>query len=238
MKPVRKHFSPLILAAAMLMLAACAGTRVKDVETTPSTIETSSPHTVAILVENNSPAPPKASRRASQLEDAKLVVATLTDQLGKVLSGRGLIVVSPDAHPDLTLRCNVLEVRGGNEWLRVLIGYGAGRAELRTKVTLFDSTVATRPLVAFEIDSTTGKMPGAGYGLGSGQALSAGMSALSIPGAMKQGLGQEVNDNIKRIDHELGQYFKSQQWSYAAGDTGSVSAPRATSLQGATSAQR
>lgn len=238
MKPIRKHFSPLILAAATLMLAACAGTRVKDMETSSSTIGTSSPHTVAVLVENNSPAPPHASRRASQLEDAKLVVATLTDQLSKVLSGRGLVVVSPDAHPDLTLRCNVLEVRGGNEWLRVLIGYGAGRAALRTKVTVFDSTVAMRPLVAFEIDSTTGKMPGAGYGLASGQALSAGGAALSIPGAMKQGLRQEVNDSIEHIDHELGQYFKSQQWPYSAGDAGSVSASQTTSLQGAASTQR
>lgn len=238
MRLARTYFSPLILVAAPLMLAACAGTRVKDVETNPSTIETSSPHTVAVLVENNSPAPLRASRRASQLEDAKLVVATLTDQLGKVLGGRGLIVVSPDAHPDLTLRCNILEVRGGNEWLRVLIGYGAGRAELRTKVTLFDSTVAMRPLVAFEIDSTTGKMPGAGYGLASGQALSAGGAALSIPGAMKQGLGQEVNDSTEHIDHELSQYFKSQHWPYMSGEAGSVSASGTTSLQGVVSAPR
>ncbi|MEW6344263.1 MAG: DUF4410 domain-containing protein [Paraburkholderia sp.] len=238
MKPISAYLLRLMLAAAALTLVACAGTKVKDVQSTSNTTAGFSPHTIAIVVENNSPPPSKVSRRAAQLEDAKLVVTTLTDHLGKVLAGRGLVVVSTDAHPDLTLRCSVLDVRGGNEWLRVLIGYGAGRAELRTKVTLLGSTGTTQPLVTFDTESTTGKMPGAGFGLASGQALAAGGAALSVPGAMRQGLGLEVNDSVEHIDNELGKYFKSQHWQYSTGNAATVDASRTTSSPDAVPIQR
>jgi hypothetical protein len=122
--------------------------------------------------------------------------------------------------------------------LRVLIGYGAGRAELRTKVTLLGSTGTTQPLVTFDTESTTGKMPGAGFGLASGQALAAGGAALSVPGAMRQGLGLEVNDSVEHIDNELGKYFKSQHWQYSTGNAATVDASRTTSSPDAVPIQR
>jgi hypothetical protein len=214
MKFFRTCFFRLLPAVAVLLLAACAGTQVNSINSSAISVGTPLPRTVAVIVENHSPAPSRDSRRAGQLADANQAVAGLTDSLQKMMSTRHLIVVAANQHPNLILRCNIVDVRSGNEVLRVLVGYGAGRAVLQTHVSLAASTALTQPLLAFETSSTTGRLPGASAGLASGSGLSAGGAALGIPGAMKQGLARELSQTTEHIDDELGKYFVAQNWPY------------------------
>lgn len=223
MNRIESHAARLLVLAALFVLAGCAGTHVKSVQTTPLATQIPAPRTVAVIVENVAPPLQDASAQKQQLNDANQVINRLNEGLIAFLKSRNLTIVSPAAHPDLTLHCNVLEVRGGTEWLRILIGYGAGRAALRTRVTLFGSAVTAQPLVIFETESTTGKLPGAGFGLASSNAVAAGGAALSIPAGLRQGLAAEANDSIEHIGNELGKYFKSQNWSSAEANNGHLS---------------
>ena len=214
MKFFRTCFMRLLPAAAVLLLAACAGTQVNGINSSAISVGTPLPRTVAVIVENHSPAPNRDSRRAGQLADANQAVAALKDSLQKIMSTQHLIVVTVNEHPDLILQCSIVDVRSGNEALRVLVGYGAGRALLRTHVSLVASTALTQPLLAFETSSTTGRLPGASAGLASGSGLAAGGTALGLPGAMKQGLALELSQTTEHIDDELGKYFLAQNWPY------------------------
>src|SRR5580698_8107269 len=149
MNRIESHAARLLVLAALFVLAGCAGTHVKSVQTTPLATQIPAPRTVAVIVENVAPPLQDASAQKQQLNDAHQVINRLNEGLIAFLKSRNLTIVSPAAHPDLTLHCNVLEVRGGTEWLRILIGYGAGRAALRTRVTLFGSAVTAQPLVIF-----------------------------------------------------------------------------------------
>ncbi len=178
------------------------------------------PRTVAVVVEDDSQAPEHASGRERQHADARQTAAVLTQSLSTLLGTRRLVVAPPARPADLILGCRLLDVRGGNTALRTLVGFGAGKAVLRVGVALSDTRTVTRPpLLGFEIDSTTGGMPGAGLGLasgiGGGNALALGGTAVGVPGALTQGLAREVEQITARIDEQLGLYFAAQYWPYA-----------------------
>ncbi len=176
---------------------------------------------MAVVVVDDSLVPDRITRRTTQHADAQQTAGWLTQSLSALLGTRQLAIAPPGRPADLVLTCRLLEVRGGDTALRVLVGYGAGKAVLRIGVTLTDTrTVAGPPLLRFETDSTTGGMPGAGFGLasgiGSGNALAVGGAVAGAPGALKQGLSREVEQVTPRIDEELSLYFAAQHWPYAA----------------------
>jgi hypothetical protein len=217
---VQTHFSWFLVGAIIFSMTGCAGTKVGKVATeAPHTILIP-PRTIAIIVENDSPPSKRVSRRAEQLTNVQNAAMSLSESIPRLLASRNLVVVPAGQRADLVLRCRILNVRSGNEALRVLIGYGAGKAVLQVAVSLIDpNTWDAPPLLSFETSSTTGGMPGAGLGiaggLGSGNALAVIGPAVGVRGALKQGLAQEVDQTTDRIDQELDKYFMTQNWSYA-----------------------
>jgi hypothetical protein len=224
-----KRYAKLFVLALALSVTACAGTQVSNLAGTMAGARIGPPRTVTVIVENDSPPPKKPSRREEQLVDARQSVAALTESLSTMLAKRQLVAVSAGQPSDLVLRCRIVDVRGGNQALRMMVGYGAGKAILRTDVSLYDR--AGHSFLSFETNSTTGRMPGPGLGLASsGVSLArAGANAMTIAGVargglgvvggLKQGLAQEVHQTTNRIDEQLGKYFKAQKWPYAADPT-------------------
>ncbi len=205
-----------------LCLAACAGTKVLNVVDTNSIASAGVPHTIAVVVDDDSAPPEKVSRQVKHLADASQSVADLTSGLDSMLAKHQLIVVPAERKSDLILHCRITDVRGGNQILRLLVGYGAGKAVLRTNVTLDDATGHT--LLSFETRSTTGTSKGAGLGL-----MDAGGSAVNIVKAgvggahgLKKDLPHEIGQTTEHVDKELGKYFTSQLWSYPTAEVVAV----------------
>ncbi len=217
-----KHFRARSMRAlslsAALIISACAGTKVADVNSSSAVVGPALPRTVAVMVENDSTPPRKEKHRAKQLADAQQASAALEAGLSQVLAERHLVVVSETQRPDLILRCNILDVRGGNTALRVIFGYGAGKAILKVRMTLVDTAAPSQPLLAFDVNSTTGRAPGAYGGLASGSAAAVGGAALGVPGHMKQGLAKELIKTTEQADDQLGKYFAAQKWPYTKPD--------------------
>jgi hypothetical protein len=161
-----------------------------------------------VIVENESPPPQKQSRREKHFADAQMTSSALSESVPKLLASHQLIAVSAGQPSDLILRCRILDVRSGSKALRVLVGYGAGKAVLRVGVSLIDPRMQDRsPLLSFETNASTGRMPGGGS---SPVALvGVGLNALK-----KDGLPVEIDQTTKSIDEHLGEYFVAQNWPY------------------------
>lgn len=201
---------------AVFLVSACAGTKVGSIQQSTTYNAIDVPRTIAVVVNNQSPPPRKEKHRARQLADATKATQVLATNLQQTLTAHHLQVVPIDRQPDLILRCDITDVTGGNEAVRVLIGYGAGKAVLKVDVSLIDPSTQAQPLLTFQADSTTGGMPGSGYGLASGNAVQAGGAALGLPKAMKQGLDQELDATTKSIDGQLNKYFAARNWPYVS----------------------
>jgi hypothetical protein len=78
-----------------------------------------------------------------------------------------------------------------------------------------DASGSGVPLLSFDVNSTTGRLPGAGFGLASGTVKAAGGAALGIPGSLKQGFDKELAKTSEKVDDQLGKYFSAQKWSVA-----------------------
>ncbi len=199
-----------------LCVTGCAGTKVGPVASRAPNNALEPPRTIAVIVENNSPAPKKASKREGQLADAQTTLTMLSESMTKLLAARQISAVPAGMPADLILRCRILDVSGGNKALRVLIGYGAGKAVLRVGVSLYDPKAESdTPLLSFETNGTTGKMPGPGF---TTRALVGdGLNALK-----KDGLPKEVDQATESIDQQLAKYFLARNWPYPKPDESGV----------------
>ncbi len=167
------------------------------------------PRTIAVIVENETSPPKKLSRREKQLADAHMAAAALSVSLPKLLSSRGLIVVAAEQPYDMILHCRITDVSSGSKALRVLVGYGAGKAVLRVDVTLNDARMRDLPpLLSFETSASSGSMPG-------GATNAVGLVGVGLNFMKKDGLPEEIDQTSKSIDERLGKYFAAQNWPYA-----------------------
>ncbi|MBB2159899.1 DUF4410 domain-containing protein [Gluconacetobacter sacchari] len=208
-----------VILLCLPLLAGCAGTHVVSESMTAPPARLPRPHSISIVVSDTSPLPKKAKRVAGHSHDVQIAEADLTQDLTHLLAARNLAVVPPGQAADLTLQCVITQVRSGSAIARLLIGYGAGKALLRVSTTLSVPHAEKPTLLTFSTSSTTGAMPGAGFGIASA-AGSAGTAVhmigpvLGIPGTLRQGLGQEAQQTTTRIDDELARYFSQQEWPY------------------------
>lgn len=205
-----------LIVALPLCLAACAGTKVRDVVASEPVAAAAAPHTIAVLVDNDSAPPENAARQAAQRADAEQSAAGLSGGLSDMLATHRLTVVAAGQPSDLILHCRITAARGGNQALRLVVGYGAGKAVLRADVTLDDAT--GRTLLSFDTKSTTGAGKGAGLGLmdAGGSAAAAVKAGVGGARGLKKDLPREIAQTTEHIDQELGKYFSSHQWAYPA----------------------
>jgi uncharacterized protein DUF4410 len=207
-----------LAAAAVLSLAACAGTKVHGLTRSSAAAVMDAPHRVCVLIEDESPIPTRPSHRANHVADVEAAKTALTEALGKLLTARGLELVPEGQAADLLLHARLEDVRSGKEILRLTVGYGAGKAVLDTVWSLTELREPGHPqLLSFETRSTSGAMPGAGVGLAAGapgDAVTLARSSLTATGTLRQGVPREVNQTSGKVDTELKKYFSSRHWAY------------------------
>jgi Domain of unknown function (DUF4410) len=214
---VGKRVRWAILAAA-LSVTACTGTHVRNVVSVAREVSPQPPRTIAIVVENDSPAPKHARHDDAHQADVNTTQAALLAQLSAVLKSQGLVVVRPGQAADIVLLCQITQVQSGNEALRLIVGYGVGKADLRVTVALADQRSEGRPtLLSFEARSTTGVGGGAAMGVASGGTLGDVKAVLSVPGTMKHNLPSETEQTTAHIDSQIATYFKTRSWPLATG---------------------
>ncbi|MCE3246635.1 MAG: hypothetical protein K0R41_460 [Geminicoccaceae bacterium] len=103
---------------------------------------------------------------AEQLEIGRELGAQVAKELVAELQGMGLPAVLAAGQPaprakDIVLRGYFVSVDEGRVGRRVLVGFGAGAAELRTAVEAYQMTAqGLRPLARGEIRSEGGELPG------------------------------------------------------------------------------
>jgi hypothetical protein len=205
----------LLVLAAGLSLAACAGTRVNDVATAvPSLVPVVAPRTIEVQVLEGESAAQLSARHAGTPADEAQVVAGLAGSLSSLLAERGLAAAPAGQSADLILRCVVTDARSGNKLKRIVIGLGAGQARLQLQVSLIDPRINLQPVLSFETDSTTGSTPGAAIPVGPGGAIGAVGGAYGFYKGSKQGLPLEEVQTQKKIDGQLKTYFVAQGWTY------------------------
>jgi hypothetical protein len=198
----------LLVIGATLSLAGCAGTHVGLVTSQAPMVSLGAPRTIAVVVEDDSPVPKRKLCRKKHLDDVQTASTAFEQSVSKLLASRQFAVVPPDQPADLILRGRVLDVCSGSKALRVLVGYGAGRAILRVGVSLDDPRTPQGPaLLSFETNGTSGKMPGGGYN-------ASGLVGEGLAALRKDGLPKEINQATAIIDRQLSEYFLAQNWPY------------------------
>jgi len=200
--------TPLLVIGAALSLAGCEGTHVGLVTSHAPIVSLGPPRAITVVVEDDSPLPERKLCRKKHFADVETASAAFAQSLSRLLASRQLAVVPPDQPADLILRGRILDVCSGNKALRVFVGYGAGKAILRVGVSLDDPrTPQGPPLLSFETDGTTGKMPGGGYN-------ASGLVGDGLNALRKDGLPKEINQATEIVDQQLSKYFLAQNWPY------------------------
>jgi hypothetical protein len=206
-----------VLVAA-LSVTACTGTHVRNVVSVAREVSPQPPRTLAIVVENDSPQPKHAWHDDGHQADVQTTQAALLAQLSTVLRSQGLVVVRPGQAADMVLRCQITRVHSGNEAVRLIVGYGAGKADLRVNVALVDQRALGQPtLLSFEARSTTGVSGGAAMGVAAGGTLNDVKAVLKVPGTVKHNLPSETEQTTAHIDSQIARYFKTQSWPLVTG---------------------
>jgi hypothetical protein len=190
------------------IVAGCARTTVDSVTSAVAAPSLRAPHTIAVVINNESAPPDRSDRYEKYLEDSRFVETELSKRLSTLVASRQLTVASPTQAADLTLRCQITELRGGSKALRLLVGFGAGKATLRMRVSLIVASAGRgASLLSFETSGTSGRMPGSGLS-------PRGLASAAVSSLMKEGLSKEVDQASAHIDEELSKYFIAQNWTY------------------------
>lgn len=217
--PIFRSLCPTLTFGLLCLMSGCAGTNVQHEQLADVPFEISQPHSITISVTDKSPLPRRKRRIANHLRDVETAERELAHDLTQMFAARHLTVVSSGKIADLNLQCAVTRVRSGSLIARLLVGYGAGKAVLDTNTTISTTTDHPEVLLTFGTNGTTGSMPGAGIGVMSaagaaGTAVHMIGPLLGVPGTLRQGLVQEVQQTATRVDDEMAKLFKKHAWSY------------------------
>jgi hypothetical protein len=116
---------------------------------------------------------------------------------------------------------NFVDIDEGNRLRRLVIGFGAGKAQIDTQAQVLYATAGgNRTLTEFTTHTDSGEMPGAAVTMGAGAAaqggLTAGMAAANVAlGGVKAYRSQIAGMATRSADKAaqfLGGYFAQQGW--------------------------
>jgi hypothetical protein len=163
--------------SALVVVAGCASTQVAERERYEGA-KLARPDRIIVhdFTANPAEVPPESAFAAElagaptpnpeQLEVGRKLGAQVAKELVADLRGMGLPAVPAAGQPpprpdDIVLRGYFVSVDEGRVGRRMLVGFGAGAAELRTAVEAYQMTAeGLRPLGRGEIRSESGKLPG------------------------------------------------------------------------------
>ncbi len=126
----------------------------------------------------------------------------------------------PPGQGDLLIQGEFLSIDKGSRTKRMLIGFGAGAGELRTRLVGYQVTPAgLRQLGKATIETSGGKMPGMLVPVGVGAAAGAPGRSAVISGGMNvmqeagpEGLNAAAKNTAKEVAKVLSQAFARQGW--------------------------
>lgn len=121
---------------------------------------------------------------------------------------------------DLIVRGHFLSIDQGNRRRRILIGLGAGASDVKTSVQVYQRVPSGRRIVdQFEVDSHSGRKPGAAETMGIGAAAGAAGIAAGVGAAgsvASEAFGANVEADAARaadrIAEVLERFFRQQGW--------------------------
>ena len=196
-------------AAGVLLLAGCASSAVTQRQSTEAAQELARPQLVIVydFAGTRADLPPDSViARYYQERSVRQTVkeVELGRQLGRLvaqnlvgeLNKAGITAQRVAAAPvprigDAVIRGEFIVANEGSRLTRVLIGFGAGKAELKTLAEAYQVTATGLvPLGAAQIEAAGGKLPGMLVPVGIGAAAGTVVTSAAISGASN--LAQEV----------------------------------------------
>lgn len=170
----------------------------------------------------------KSSEEDRQTKIGRKVAATLSKEVAKRLLKTGLNVARIGSDNDMSMRGNFLLVTGhlvdadeGNQFMRVVFGFGIGETRLATEVHVFRVVNGEKAeVLVFTTHARSGEMPGMAASMGFGELLLGPITALTAVGdALSSGqkiyssqidyLAGSTGDQVARY---LAQYSAAQHW--------------------------
>jgi hypothetical protein len=126
----------------------------------------------------------------------------------------------PAATGDLVIKGELVSIDEGNRAKRVLIGFGAGAAELKTLVEIYQVTAdGLRPLDSSEVTAAGGKLPGMLVPVAGGAAAGRAVTTAAVAGgvsAAKEVSSESVGGAAQRtadtISETLEKDFGKRNW--------------------------
>jgi hypothetical protein len=165
------------------------------------------------------------SRSQQELQVGHQVADAIAHNLVTEIQDMGLSAergsaVSPDMEPAVLITGQLVSIDEGNRAERVVIGFGAGRSDVRVHVQVYEVTPAGRQLVdTIEVDGESGLTPGMAETMGAGAlaghllvsaAVSGGLHVVSE--TMGANVVADADRSAKGIAKQLGVVFAQQGW--------------------------
>lgn len=167
----------------------------------------------------------KTPRTKEEKAVGRAVASSLAKHLVKEIQNFGLPAEraagnSPATGKILEIEGQFLSIDEGNQTERVIIGFGAGRTDVKTNVQVYDVTAQSRRTVEkFTTDAKSGRKPGMAVFVGAGALMghaavstvvSGGVSAASEK--FSANVEADAKRTAKEIARRLGQFFVRQGW--------------------------
>jgi len=221
----QKRRLPLAMCSAgvaliLMGLSGCMGAQVTSV----ATAYTAARPPVEILLDVG-PAPATAEEAGPAQVVAK-VADKLQSDLVQQLTEAGITAepaVPGTSHPGAAvLHVGISDADPGNAVARFIVGFGAGRAELRVAADLETTNAAgTQAVTAFDTYADSGRMPGlilpGGAALATGKAIHLAIGGgIKLATSLNDGLDKPVRETATAIIGQLKQYYTSVGWYWPA----------------------
>jgi len=224
--------------AGMLLLAGCASSGVVERQSTAAAQELIRPGLVIVydFAGTREDLPPDSviaryyqersvPQTRKEIELGRQLGRKVAQNLVKELNKAGITARPVASAPvprigDAVIRGEFVVVNEGNRLTRVLIGFGAGKAELKTLAEAYQVTATgLRPLGSARIEAAGGKLPGmlVPVGIGAGVGSVATSAAISGVSNVAQEVGPETIEaaaqrTAKQIAKAIIDAYKKRGW--------------------------
>ena len=237
----RNQIYPIFLFfgfAAFLLLASCGPTKVKTSEEYTGKL----PRPDRILVYDFAVSPDEVKhdtglsaeivdavkgtpKTAAELKIGHAAANALAKELVKKIQGFGLPAeraagIPPTSGNILLVQGQLVSVDQGNRTERVVIGFGAGRTDVKANVQVYEITAEGKQKVEqLQADAKSGRKPGMALMMGAG-ALAGHLLTSAVVSGTVSAAGEASWETVeadarrlaKDVAKELGQFFVAQQW--------------------------
>ncbi len=155
---------------------------------------------------------------AEEIELGRQLGARVADELVKDILKMGMPAERAGSGPapqqgDIVIKGEFVSIDEGSRLKRMLIGFGAGAAELKTFVEGYQVTASgLRPLGSAVVEAGGGKMPGmlVPIGIGASAAISGGLNVAQELGP--ESMRSAANRTAEAIAKVLEEAFKKRGW--------------------------